>query len=470
MKAIIFFSIAGSLLIMFTSCVSVTQTPANEPKPMFELGEKSDFGDGLLLSKSNVAEFPPLPEGFDFNEMGIGSIALLDIDRDGDLDVISALRGFDYIYLGINDGNKFGALKPFDFFSGHEVGDIILACDLDSDGLDEIIASSRFTPYDFFIADDWVFESTGTEELSLESVYFTYMGVWEPEEHGFYLDNIVVGNYDDKGAVDIFVIYAKRSEKDNKPVTQIHIAIAVPEGNDYSISMVYHLESLPDFNGIIYLTDVGDFNGDGFSDILLASFGSPEQFTVIDLQSGLVNTYLSPFKSKPGISAMEVKDINGDGFDDVVYAGVYHEEDERRSYIAIAEGRTEGLAYKIYEEGYIPSSPEVSEQAIWNLATGDFNGDGYYDFFTTYELKTDNQQYAYPGGEAGCLSPIMVLLSSGEGEYQSSWKSSSAYGSLSSMLVKDINNDGLDELFFLRGGCYEGEPWVDILFYMLAKE
>ena len=152
---------------------------------------------------------------------------------------------------------------------------------------------------------------------------------------------------------------------------------------------------------------VGDFNGDGFDDLVVgtpeenlgrtnklkdagvitASYGSP---------TGLINPVLM-HQYSPGIgthseigdmfgAALDSGDINGDGYDDLV-VGVPGEGIARRSRagaIHVLYGSASGLSgigSNLFHQNTpgIKSTAEVGDSFGKSVAVGDINGDGYDD-------------------------------------------------------------------------------------------
>jgi hypothetical protein len=169
---------------------------------------------------------------------------------------------------------------------------------------------------------------------------------------------------------------------------------------------------------------VGDFNGDGKLDLVVAS---SVDSTVTIFLNDVGGAFLSGVTYPAGstLAAVAVADLNGDGKLDLVVAS------STGSNISVLLGNGDGTfqAPVSYPIAGVPSS----------LAIGDFNGDGKLDV------------------AAGNGASVSVLLGNGNGTLQPHVDYTTA-NVVNSVTVGDFNNDGKLDLaaVYPRYGCASG--------------
>ncbi len=219
---------------------------------------------------------------------------------------------------------------------------------------------------------------------------------------------------------------------------------------------------------------IGDFNGDGFGDVVVGVPGE-DAGDVVDAGSinvlygssaGLRASGNASFSQGAGVagspqredrfaSSLAVGDFDGDGYDDVA-VGVPGEDVSTKTNagaVTILYGSSSGIgasrSQNFSQAGSVKGSPESSDAFGSALAAGDFNGDG-----------RDDLAVGVPGEDVGSkvdAGSVNVLYGSSSGLRSSGNKSFSQAGKVNGKLERDdrfgtslaagdFNNDGRDDL------------------------
>jgi hypothetical protein len=197
--------------------------------------------------------------------------------------------------------------------------------------------------------------------------------------------------------------------------------IVSPAHASFITALSYTVDS-----GIDSAVAVGDFDGDGNLDVVVAISGAaPNSGTVSILLGNGDGTFQTVQSYAVGWypKSVAVGDFNGDGHLDVVVAnsGFYP---SFPGSISILLGNGDGTfqAPQSYAAGLDPSC----------VAVGDFNGDGYLD------LAVSN-----PPILAGAVGMVSILLGNGDGTFQAAQQSgTSAQNGPLTLAVADLNHDG----------------------------
>ncbi len=162
----------------------------------------------------------------------------------------------------------------------------------------------------------------------------------------------------------------------------------------------------------------GDFNGDGFQDIVTANFLSNDVTVLLgNGTGGFSPTPGSPFVVGSHAVSIAVGDVNGDGFQDIIAGG---------SGVTVLLGNGGG--------GFSPAagSPFTTGVPGYTLALGDLNGDGFQDVALPYDTK---------------------LLGDGAGGFVlapgNRFSTSEYVGSSELVAIGDFNGDGRADLAYV---------------------
>ncbi len=208
----------------------------------------------------------------------------------------------------------------------------------------------------------------------------------------------------------------------------------------------------------------GDVNGDGYSDVIVASpyydngqTNEGKVFVYHGASTGLATTAswskeMDQANADFGSAAGTAGDVNGDGYSDVIIGAYYYdnvEGDEGRAFVFF--GSSTGLAASAawtYEPNQTSAHLGVSA-----ATAGDVNGDGYSDVIVgahTWDVTPNGNEgiaYVFHGGPAG-------LANSGwNDEYD---QAVSVYGT-SVASAGDVNGDSIADILIGAPGFDNGE-------------
>jgi hypothetical protein len=152
---------------------------------------------------------------------------------------------------------------------------------------------------------------------------------------------------------------------------------------------------------------VGDVNGDGFADVIVAS---PDLFTS---RVGPAFLYLGgsgglsmPIALPDGYTVAAAGDVNGDGFADVVFGGLLS-PGGADVYLGSADGLSQ-TPEMLTISGAPYAGPDLGPYTV--AAAGDVNGDGFDDVLAGQPSEDSGGTYVFFGGAGGASTMHDIFL------------------------------------------------------------
>jgi Bacterial Ig-like domain (group 3)/FG-GAP-like repeat len=322
------------------------------------------------------------------------ALAVGDFNKDGFPDLVTANTGV--AALSIVQGNGNGTFAAPSSVSLSTAPTSIVVGDLNADGFLDIAAAAPSNPYTDIL-------------LGAANGAFTFTNIGFAGE-AITQNQVFFGDFNGDGLLDIGSIGVDPNQPANSQLTvQFNSDLGYDRGSGSVES--FDLPVTPAF------VTVGDFNGDGASDIATSNIdGTISILLNSNNPTGLTqNAFVVASTLNPGASGKLVTaDFNGDGIPDLAAPGV-----------------NSVVVYLSKGDGTFTQASSLSAPNVQGFAVADFNGDGISDLIVT-ELINNQPS-------------VVIFLGAGDGTFPGS-TTPTATPFVVSPVIADFNGDGLPDL------------------------
>lgn len=381
-------------IVMFQGCQPSSSRPLVAKNP-----------DSLYFQDMTDSHFPKDPTAHVLNPV------LVDIDGDGDLDVVMAME-LDENRLYLNDGGGKFTWKKNTFSKVKHDTEHVRVADFDDDGkLDVIFVAEDDQNHELYLGNgDGSFRDVSERLLAMSEGNGLEVG----DVNGDGLPDIIVGNSGDRGQNFLWINDIDRPGH-FIDVTATHF----PQVNDATQSIV-----------------LGDLDGDGDLDMVVGNEVPPNRLLINNGQGMFTEKtegleLLVPLETRMAL----LFDVDGDGDLDIVFSNLTSNggkwEKDPQVRVLINDGNAN---FKDESEARMPKNT-FSSYASQDM---DFDGDGDLDLLIgTIEIPGFNplQVRAYENDGRGYFSDVTDRVMPNE-----------AVGRGWDMAVGDVNGDGTDDV------------------------
>jgi hypothetical protein len=269
-----------------------------------------------------------------------------DVNGDGipDLVAVGHLSNALYVRLGIG-GGQFAPLVKYPL---RNHGNRLVVADLNGDGYADVVVSHDGSGVPIFVTS---FLGSATGELH---------SVWEVGTPYFTTEDIATGDFDGDGIIDVAV-----AMNDNRAAVMVLRGLGT--GSFAAPVFLPPLSTSPGISDGSTALAIGDVNGDGRDDIIVACFSLTNQLVIrLSTGTGFTDPVTIPLPSPVDVA---LGDLDGDGKLDLVASNI------GSGTLALLRGNGDGSFGT-------PVDVAMGPEPVF-LAVADFDGDGRADIAVT---------------------------------------------------------------------------------------
>ena len=311
------------------------------------------------------------------------SVAIADLDNDGDLDYIAGNLGFSRVYK--NDGH--GNFMLYESGTISEFTMSVAIADLNNDGYKDYIAGNYQKPKRIYL-------NNGSGHFTLHEN--------NSETGNERTRKVAVADLDNDGSLDYIVV-------NSDPTTLIGAQIYLNNGTA-------NFRNYENLSGNYYALAVGDFNDDGYADFVASGQDSSEP-TAIYMNNGSGHFTQTQTFDHGGMYtySLSVADLDNDGHPDIIEGN----------------GNTPGHQYNrvFLNNGngtFADTYQSIGNKDTYATPIGDLDNDGYLDYISANRGGGEKEE---------------IYLNDGTGNFSAYEEGANAYIT-NSIAVADLNGDG----------------------------
>ena len=417
---------------------------------------------------------------------------------------LSSLNGTNgFIIIGIDENDRIG-------------GSVSSAGDVNGDGFDDIIIGARFgDPNGTSDAGETyvIYGQSSNAEFELSSLLAANGG---DGSDGFVINGLDSGDesgHDVSSAGDIngdgfddFIIGAYHADPNGSNSGETYVVF----GNGTGFGPSFDLLTLDGTNGFVLngigsgdisghsLSSAGDFNGDGFDDIIIgANHSDPnginnagESYVVYGKETGFASSLdLSSLNGTSGFvlngidsgdysgSVSSAGDFNGDGFDDIIVGASRADPNGSNSgetYVVFGGNAGFSASFELSSllavnggngaSGFVLNGIGTSDTSAGSISSaGDVNGDGFDDILIGVPLGDPNgsasgESYIVFGSDVSFGSSLELSSLNGMNGFVINGIDAGDTSGINVSSAGDINGDGFDDILIgARGADPDGK-------------
>ncbi|MCC5602389.1 beta strand repeat-containing protein [Nostoc favosum] len=414
-----------------------------------------------------------------------------DINGDGFDDLILKAGADNYVVFGSSGFGAVFNLSSLDGNNGFVINvseedfgsSVTSAGDINGDGIDDLIIGASFADPNGQLSAGETYVVFGSSNgfgavLNLPSLNgsngFVINGIDEGDYSGSRVSS--AGDFNGDG-IDDLIIGATGADPNGKERAGESYVVF---GSSKGFGAVVNLSDLNGSNGFVIngiderdfsgssVSSAGDFNGDGFDDLIIEAPGAEsfagESYVVFGSSSGFESVFsLSSLNGSNGFindidgTLSSAGDFNGDGFDDLIIwttNNIRGPETVGESYVVFGNSSGFGAVLSLSDLNSSNSfviNPINPGQGLgsWVSSAGDFNGDGFDDLIIG--AKYSEQNYVVFGSSSGFGAVLNLSDINGSNGLGIKAINVDSYSRYSVSSAGDFNGDGFDDVSIGQG-------------------